>query len=117
MSTYGHEMTLALGGAGQDLATFLDRAVTVGGTLAVSPALAVGLVKTKSNTGQNFTVAYAGHSKGVAGGAITVGTVVGVSSGGWLIASAIGSTGVVGRALATAASGDLFEVAINFATP
>lgn len=101
--------------AGADLTgdASLYKAIAVGGTIAATNAAAVGLLMTKSSSGGNISVAYEGELKAVAGDSITAGNQVSVTTSGFLIV-ATDSRSNIGRALETAASGDLFRALVNF---
>lgn len=118
MATFGNFVPLTIT-AGQDLRSHLYKAVRVNGTLATTPSDAIGICMDKKNSGQHCTVALSGIVKAHAGAAINSGALLGVSSGGWLIPTAVGSTGVVGRYTGTVvvASGAVFEAAIGFTSP
>lgn len=102
--------------AQSDLSGNQYRVTDVGGTLAESSAVSVGILQTKPNSGQQGTIGYFGHMKGYAGAAVNSATSLKVASGGFLIAVASGDGPgvVVGRALIGANSGDLFEGLFNF---
>jgi len=101
--------------AGADLVAdnFKHKAVTVGGTIAANNATAVGLLKSTGKTGENISVACEGEIKAVAGAAITKGDRLTVTTSGFII-TATDSRSNVGRALETAASGDLFRGLFSF---
>lgn len=100
--------------AGQDLSACLFKAVTVGGTIAANASTALGILVTKGSTGEHVGVAVSGVVKGWAGGAISAGAAVTITTSGFFTAA--GSNGVpVGKALETCASGDLFPALVNFA--
>jgi hypothetical protein len=101
--------------AGADLTgdASMHKAIAIGGTIAASNAAAVGLLKSKGTTGGAVTVAYEGEMKAVAGAAITGGALVSITTSGFVITAADSRTNI-GRALETAASGDLFRGLFNF---
>lgn len=96
-----------------DMSSLQYRVVEIDGTLGVSANTAVGIATTKVLSGEHFSAVYKGHAKGYAGGAVTAGNRLTVSSGGWLTVAASG-TGRVGTALATATSGSLVEGVFDF---
>ncbi len=104
--------------AGEDLSSVQWRAVNISGTLAATPALALGLLMNKPDaSGEDASLIYMGRSKFAAGGAITAGGPITVTTSGWLIAAAVvsgGSTRVVGRAHYTVVSGGIGEGIFNF---
>ena len=82
------------------------KAVVVGGTIAATAA-ALGLVKSKPNTGENLRVGYSGIMKFLAGGAITAGVNMTVAASGFIVSQGSADGATVGKCLVTAASGDL----------
>ena len=103
--------------AGQDLNTgggtgAQFKAIAVGGTIAVA-ATALGLLQNKPRNGEDASVAYAGHMKGVAGASITAGARLMVTTSGYIITAA-GAVIPCGRALATASSGASIEGLFDF---
>lgn len=109
--------------AGQDLsvAGAQYKAIKLDGTIASQAATAataaVGLLQTKPQSGEFGSVAMIGVAKGVAGAAINSGSALAVTTSGFLLTyTSAGSGGntPIGRALVQAASGDVFECAINF---
>lgn len=102
--------------AGADLTgdASLHKAIAIGGTIAANNSTAIGLLKSKGASGQQVRVAWFGEMKGVAGAAVTAGDKVSVTTSGFLITSPA-STNPIGKALETAASGDLVRIIANFA--
>lgn len=91
----------------------LHKALTVGGTIAADITQVGGILKSKGNTGELVRVAYQGIVKAYAGAAVnTLGNPITVTTSGFLIAGT-STLPFLGRALATAASGDLFPVMIS----
>lgn len=88
------------------------KAVTVGGTIAVI-GTALGLLQNKPKNGEDASVAYEGHMKGVAGAAIAAGARLMVTTSGYLI-TATGAVVPCGRALAAASSGASVEGLFDF---
>lgn len=110
--------------AGQDLTAQASRyrAVTVNGTLLANVAGGapgngpIGILITAQNSGEWATVQFAGIVKAIAGAAVsTKGYPLQASSGGYLFAAVSGGNHI-GRALETAASGDLFSCLVDFST-
>jgi hypothetical protein len=105
--------------AGADFSsTHQHKAVTVGGTVAAAGVTAIGLLKSKPESGEHAQVGYFGLMKAYAGGAINSGTALDVANSGFIVAhTAVGSGGNVscGRAIDQVASGDLFYGLFNFA--
>lgn len=75
-----------------------------------------GIVQNHPDIAQMATVADDGQSKAIAGGAVTRGQYVRASSGGWCVqvnsgdAHVAGGMQLLGKAMITAASGDIFTV-------
>lgn len=92
--------------AGADLRSHQWKVVELDGTLGVSAGTSLGILLNKVESGADASVLVAGKSKFAAGGAITAGKALTVSSGGWLTAATSGDS-VVGRSLAIVASGDV----------
>lgn len=101
--------------AGADLSSLQYNVINIAGTLAISPALAVGVLQNAPQSGEHASVAYEGHMKAKAGGTIAAGNELILSTSGTLIAG-VGSAGIVGKALAAASSGGLVSFVGNFAT-
>ena len=117
MSADGNKMTLQLT-AGADLNTgdgtgAQYKALAVGGTIAGTNALSVGLLQNKPKSGEDATVAYFGHMKGVAGGALTAGNKCKVTTSGYLAAVNSGD-GACGKVITTCASGATVEIIADF---
>ena len=89
------------------------KAVAVGGTIAATSALAFGLLQNKPKNGEDATIGYSGHMKGVAGAGITAAARVMVTTSGYLITCTSGHV-PVGKAVATAASGATVEGLFDF---
>ena len=102
--------------AGADLYTHQYKAIAIGGTIAANSTAAMGLLQNKPRAaGRSATIGYFGRMKAYAGAAITAGAPVMVTTSGFIIAStSLGNT--IGKALVTAASGDLFPGLFNFTT-
>lgn len=98
--------------ASQDLTGHLNKACDLSGGVAGTTALARGILKNKPNTGEHATLAYKGHIKALAGGTINSGAQVGVTASGFLIA--VTTSAYVGRAMASAGSGDVFPLVGDF---
>lgn len=102
--------------AGQDLTVESCKfhAVTVGGTIAANAYQAAGVLRHGNVSGNHASVAYEGITKLFAGAAInTVGFPITVTASGWFIAASSGGLSI-GRALSTAASGDLVQAMVDF---
>lgn len=103
--------------AGADLTTSIYKVVSLAGTIVTgSPATSrvAGVLRSTGKTGEQVSYVYQGKTKAYAGAAVsTLGYPLVPASGGWLIAASSGGASV-GRALATAASGDLIPVFVDF---
>ena len=89
------------------------KAIDIDGTIAAD-AVAIGILQNKPASGEDATAGIAGRSRYVAGGSITQGARLTVTTSGYLITCASGDASM-GRALATVASGQIGEAFINFA--
>ena len=91
--------------------------ITLAGTLFVGGAgsgRAAGINMTSARSGEFATYQYAGIVKFIAGAAVsTLGFALAPSSGGFMVAATSGGL-TFGRALETAASGDLFQALVDF---
>jgi hypothetical protein len=91
------------------------KAITAGGLVAASPDLCVGLLKTKPGVGEHATVGYIGIMRYYAGGAVTNGENLTVTTSGFIVATGSASGTTVGKAIEAANSGDLAKGMFNFA--
>ena len=98
--------TVAIDAAADFRSVGLHKAVVVGGTIAATAA-AIGLIKSKPASGEHLTVGYKGLMKYLAGGAVTAGVNLTVTTSGFLVSQGSSNGATVGKALATVASGDL----------
>lgn len=89
------------------------KAVAVAGTIAATGTTAIGLLQNKPKNGEDAQVAYLGHMKGVAGGAVVAGARLIVTTSGYLI-TAVGAVIPCGRAITAAASGATVELIGDF---
>jgi len=89
------------------------KAITVGGTIASTSALSYGLLQNKPKSGEDATVGYSGHMKGVAGAPIAAAARLMVTTSGYLITCTSGNI-PVGKSLASAASGATVEGLFDF---
>lgn len=89
------------------------KAIAVGGTIAATGNTAMGLLQNKPKSGEDATVAYRGHMKGIAGAGVTAGARVIVTTSGYLI-TAVGAVIPCGKAVTTAASGAEVEILGDF---
>ena len=81
--------------------------------LAASPLAAIGVLQNKpAAAGRAASVAYSGHSKGVAGATITLGQMLSHDGSGYLI-DAVSGANIVGRAMEAAAAQEVFSVMLQ----
>ena len=107
--------TVAIAAAADFRSVGLHKAVVVGGTIAASAA-AIGLLKSKPASGENATVGYKGLMKYLAGGAVTAGVNLTVTTSGFLVSQGSSNGATFGKAIVTAASGDLSYGMFDFST-
>lgn len=89
------------------------KAIKVGGTIAANNAETIGLLQNKPKSGEDATVGFFGHMKGVAGAAVAAGALLKVTTSGYL--TTVTSVDVpCGVALAACASGASVEGHFNF---
>lgn len=92
----------------------LWKAATFGGTIAASPNLAAGVIRSNAAIGQGLSVVYDGITKLKVGGAVsTPGFPLTITTSGFFIAAASGGA-TIGRAMTTAASGDIIKAMVDF---
>lgn len=102
--------------AGADLRTQRYKVLDVAGTISANADGAIGVLDTEPNSGQNCSVMVMGHMQAYAGGAITKGARLTVTTSGYMAITNSGDNNVaVGKALVAANSGDLFNFYGNFA--
>lgn len=100
--------------AGADLSGAQYKAIAIGGTIAATSALTIGFLQNKpAASGRQATVGYTGHMKAYAGGALTAGDDVQVTTSGYITA-ATSAGNICGKVLTTAASGDLVDGLFHF---
>lgn len=98
-----------------DLRGHQYKAVDIGGTLAIRTWDSAGLVQTRCDSGEEGSILLQGRSRFVAGGAITRGARVQVTSGGFCTAAASGDLSC-GIAEITVTSGSVGRGVFNFVT-
>jgi hypothetical protein len=91
------------------------KALAVGGTIAGTNDLTIGLLQNKPKSGEDAQVGYEGHMKGVAGAALTAGNRLMVTTSGYLVL-VDGAQIPCGKALASCASGAIVEGLFDFRT-
>ena len=104
--------------AGQDLTadSVLFKGLSLNGTiLAAAGHLAAGVLRSKVSSGGHASVVYQGITKVDVGAAVsTIGFPLKLTTSGWFTVAASGDGVVVGRALATASSGDRVKAYVDF---
>ena len=99
-----------------DLSSLQWRAVAIGGTLAATAPVAIGILGNKPEIGDDAQVIYSGRSKFAAGAAVTAGAELTTTASGWFITATSGDR-VVGLANITVVSGAVgADGLFNFAT-
>lgn len=92
------------------------KAISINGTIDGSARTAIGVIAGKAANNRMIPVTYQGITKVSAGAAVgSAGAPLTVTTSGWFVGATSG-TYVVGRALTTAASGDVFAAAVDFKT-
>lgn len=99
--------------AGADLRTMQYKVIDVAGTISAANSAALGVLLNKPNTNEGASVAYAGHMKAYAGGTITKGARLKVTTSGFLVVVASGD-GACGKSLSAANSGSLVDFIGDF---
>lgn len=100
--------------ATEDLTASQYHAVQIGGTLSTGATNAMGILQNKPISGQAATTRYFGRSRYFAGGAVTAGARLSVTTSGWITAAGSNELGV-GTAMGTVSSGGIGEGIFNFA--
>lgn len=101
--------------AGADLSSSQYKAVAYAGTIAASNSAAAGILQNKPESGEDGTLTIVGRTFIRAGGAISAGGLIMVTTSGWLTAVVSGSL-PCGRAFEAITSGSIGEAYVNFAT-
>lgn len=102
--------------AATDLRAFQHRALAIGGTLALRSYVAMGLLETRTDSGEDATITQQGRARYIAGGANTRGDRLQVASGGFLTLAASGDYSV-GICEITITSGSVGRGNFDFLTP
>ena len=100
--------------ATSDLRTHQYKAVTIGGTIAGTNTVALGLLQNKPNTNEDASIRVSGRSKYRSGAAVTSGATLMCNSDGFLVAVGSGDLGC-GQAFEGISSGSIGEGYFNFA--
>lgn len=94
--------------------TAMFKAVGFGGTIVADPLAAAGILRSHAKIGAQASAVFEGQTKAVAGAAITTpGFGITITTSGFIIAASSGGK-TCGRALTSAASGDLIPVFVDF---
>jgi hypothetical protein len=88
----------------------------LGGDIAGTVGAAAGILQNKPKSGEEASLAYLGMSKFRAGGAVSQGDELTVTTSGWVTAASSGDR-TVGRARFAASSGAVGRGVFNFAAP
>lgn len=96
-----------------NLVSLQYRAVAIGGTLAIRTYDAVGLIQTRTDSGEEGTIRMLGRGFFQAGGAVTRGARVQVTSGGFMTTAASGDLSC-GVCEITVTSGSIGRGVFNF---
>lgn len=99
--------------AGADLSARQYQLISVAGTMAATAHTALGVLQNKPLSGEDATLAYAGHMKALAGGTIAAGNTLSCTASGTLVA--VSSAWGLGTAVTAAASGAMCEFVGNLA--
>lgn len=99
-----------------DLRALQYRAVDISGTLAINTYNAVGLIQTRTDSGEDGSIRQFGRGFFVAGGAITRGARMQVTSGGFMTLAASGDLSC-GICEITVTSGSVGRGVLNLLTP
>lgn len=114
MAYQGQHQTFTMP-AGADLSAHTFKAVDIAtGNLALNAKNAAGILQNKPMQNEHATIGFQGLMKYAAGGVITKGAALTVSSGGVFTSAASGSV-VVGLSLEAAVSGAIASGIFNFA--
>ena len=102
--------------AATDLRAFQHRAIAIGGTLALRTYDSMGLLQTRTGSGEDGTARQQGRGRFVAGGAVSRGDRLQVTSGGWMTLADSGaySCGISETAIT---SGSIGRGNFDFLTP
>lgn len=112
MSVSGESLKIAIT-AGADLSAHQFKIIDVAGTISAANGAALGVLINKPKSGEDATIAYSGHMKAYAGGSITRGARLKVTTSGFLIVVASGD-GSCGKAMLAANSGSFVEFLGDF---
>lgn len=99
--------------AAQDLRTHQYKAVTIGGVVAATNTAAAGIQQNKPNDTEDCSIQLGGISRFRAGGAVSAGGAVKVTTSGWFVACASGDL-ACGKAFEAVTSGSIGEGYFNF---
>lgn len=111
MSQDGRKFNIQLD-AGADLRGLQYYAIDVDGDISANNG-AIGILQNKPNSGEDASICFLGNAKAKAGGTITAGARVRVTTSGFFVACGSNEFGV-GKALEAVGSGGVFEGLFNF---
>lgn len=116
MTTEERYSQTAVAAAAEITNDMLFKGLTFGGTIAANPLQAAGIIRSTAKAGVGVGVVYEGITKVKVGAAVsTIGYPLTLTASGFVIAATSGSPSI-GRAMATAASGDLLKAMVDFKT-
>ena len=98
--------------AGADLSGLQYLAMQVAGTVATSEINAFGVLANKPQSGEDASLVYMGKTRIKAGGALTAGALLSITTSGYFTAASSGPA--VGRCINAVASGGVTDAVVNF---
>ena len=98
--------------AGADLSARQYQLISVAGTMAATAHAAIGVLQNKPLSGEDATLAFAGHMKALAGGTITAGNTLSCTASGTLYS--VSSAWGLGTAVTACVSGGIVEFVGDF---
>lgn len=116
MSNNPHQLDVLHVLAGEDLSARQYHAINISGTLAGTVEASMGILQNKPENGEDAAAGMAGASRFRAGGAVTAGSRLTVTTSGWVTAADSGDQ-VVGFAPFAVASGGIGYGHFDFRVP
>ena len=102
--------------AGEDLSSRQYHVINVSGTLAATVEASMGILQNKPENGEDASAGYIGRSRFRAGGAVTRGARLTVTTSGWVTVADSGDH-IVGTCEYAVASGGIGKGIFNFIAP
>lgn len=116
MTTHANQTLRTVVAASDFAAEAQYKAITLAGTIAAGSSRAAGILVAYGKTGDFVSYVYEGDAKVKVGAAVsTLGYPLKITASGWLIAASSGDPHF-GRAMSTAASGDVINALVDFKT-